>query len=129
MADFQTTVELKANATKLNAEIAKTEKKLKGLRSQVSKTQTRFKKYSSKVTGSLSKINSKLQSNKAAIAGVAISLGLLVGKGVKDLKEWEDGLAQIETLGVTGVAAIGKELDAVRKEFGISGCRSHQRIL
>ena len=124
MADFQTTIELKAEARQLEAKLASINTKLKGVSSQVSKTQARFKRFGNKVSGSLSKVNKKLQSNKAAIAGIGISLALVVGKGVKDLKEWEDGLAQIETLGVTGIKGISDELDAVRKEFGISGAEA-----
>ena len=77
-----------------------------------------------KVTGTFTRMNNKIKEHRAAIAGIGISLGLLVLKGVKDFKEWEDGLAQIATLGVTGISAIADELDKVRREFGITGAEA-----
>ena len=121
MADFQTTVELKAQTGQLNQKLDKVNQKLKGVSAQVSKTQGRFTRMTRKVSTGLGGITRKLKDNKVALLGLSAGLGALVGKGVKDLKEWEDGLAQIETLGVTGIDKIGKELDEVRKKYGITG--------
>ena len=124
MADFQTTVELKAQTGQLNQKLNQVNQKLKGVSAQVRKTQGAFKRMTRKVSTGLTGVTNKLKQNKIALLGMSVALGAFVGKGVKALKEWEDGLAQIETLGVTGIGAISDELDAVRREFGISGAEA-----
>ena len=124
MADFQTTVELKAQTGQLTQKLNQTTRQLKQVSTQVRKTQGAFAKMGRKVTGTFNKLNRKIKEHRTAIAGIGLSLGLIVAKGVKDFKEWEDGLAQIATLGVTGIKGISDELDAVRREFGISGAEA-----
>ena len=124
MADFQTTVELKAQTGQLTQKLNQTTRQLKQVSTQVKKTQGAFTRMGRKVTGTFTRMNNKIKEHRAAIAGIGISLGLLVLKGVKDFKEWEDGLAQIATLGVTGIKGIADELDNVRREFGISGAEA-----
>ena len=124
MADFQTTVELRAQTGQLTQKLNQTERQLKQVSTQVRKTQGAFTRMGRKVSGTFTKLNRKIKEHRTAIAGIGISLGLIVAKGVKDFKEWEDGLAQIATLGVTGISAISDELDAVRREFGISGAEA-----
>ena len=124
MADFQTTVELRAQTGQLTQKLNQTKRQLKQVSTQVKKTQGAFTRMGKKVTGTFTRMNNKIKEHRAAIAGIGLSLGLLVAKGVKDFKEWEDGLAQIATLGVTGISAISDELDAVRREFGITGAEA-----
>ena len=124
MADFQTTVELKAQTGQLNQKLDKVNRKLKNVSTQVRKTQGAFTRMGQKVSGTFNKLNRKIKEHRTAIAGIGISLGLVVAKGVKDFKEWEDGLTQIATLGVTGISAISDELDNVRREFGITGAEA-----
>ena len=103
MADFQTTVELKAQTGQMTQKLNQTTRQLKQVSTQVRKTQGAFTKMGRKVSATFTRMNNKIKEHRAAIAGIGISLGLLVLKGVKDFKEWEDGLAQIATLGVTGI--------------------------
>ena len=124
MADFQTTVELKAVTSKLNRKLDLVNQKLKGVSAQVKKTQSSMSKFTSKATRGFTKLNNKIRQSKAQIAGVGLSLGLVLGKGVKDFKEFEDGIAQIGTLGVTNLKQVEDQLDAVRKEFGVSGAEA-----
>ena len=124
MADFQTTVELRAQTGQMTQKLNQTNRQLKQVSAQVKKTQGAFTRMGRKVTGTFTRMNNKIKEHRAAIAGIGLSLGLLVAKGVKDFKEWEDGLTQIATLGVTGIAAISDELDNVRREFGITGAEA-----
>ena len=124
MADFQTTVELRAQTGQLTQKLNQTNRQLRQVSTQVKKTQGAFTRMGRKVNATFTRMNNKIKEHRAAIAGIGLSLGILVAKGVKDFKEWEDGLAQIATLGVTGIKGIADELDNVRREFGISGAEA-----
>ena len=120
MADFQTTIELKAITGQLTQKLKQVEQKLKGVRAQVQKTQNKFKAFGSKVGGVFTKLNSKIKQHRMAIAGIGLALGLVIKKSVKDLQIWEDGIAQIATLGVKDLGAVENQLKSIRKEYGIS---------
>ena len=124
MADFQTTVELRANTGALNRKLDKVNKKLRGVNTQVLKTQGTFKKFGQKTSGVFTKLNNQLKAHKAQIAGIGLALGAVILKGVADFKKFEDGIAQIATLGVKDLKKVERELDKVRKQFGITGAES-----
>ena len=124
MADFQTTVELRANTGALNRKLDKVNKKLRGVNTQVLKTQGTFKKFGQKTSGVFTKLNNQIKAHKAQIAGIGLALGAVILKGVADFKKFEDGMAQIATLGVKDLKKVEKQLDKVRKQFGITGAES-----
>ena len=124
MADFQTSVELKAITGQLEAKLAKVQTQLKAVSSQVDKSQGKFKTFSQKASGSLGKLNKKLQESKMMVGALALGIGAAMKKSVESFKEFEDGMAQIGTLGVSGLKQVEKDLDNVRKQFGITGAEA-----
>ena len=124
MAQFQTTVELKAVTGDLNRKLDKVNQKLKGVNTQVKKTQGVFKTFGNKVGGTFKKLNASIKEHRAQIAGIGLALGAVVAKGVADFKKFEDGMSQIATLGVKDLKKVEKELDNVRKQFGVTGAEA-----
>ena len=124
MADFQTTVELRANTGALNRKLDKVNKKLRGVNTQVLKTQGVFKTFGKKTAGVFTKLNASIKAHRAQIAGIGLALGAVILKGVSDFKKFEDGMAQIATLGVKDLKKVEKQLDNVRKQFGVTGAEA-----
>ena len=124
MADFQTTVELKAVTGQLNKKLDKVNKQLKGVSTQVNKTQGKFQTFGKKTSGMFTKLNAKIKEHKTQIAGIGLALGAVIAKGVADFKKFEDGMSQIATLGVKDLKKVEKELDNVRKKFGVTGAEA-----
>ena len=124
MADFQTSIELKAVTRDLNQKLDKVKKQLQGVSTQARKTQGSFKKMSSGIKRSMKGIGNAIEKNRTALLAMGAAVAGIVGKGIKDFKEFEDGMAQIGTLGVTGLKQVEKQLDQVRKQFGITGAEA-----
>ena len=124
MAEYTSSIELKAVTSQLDKKLGKVTKDLKGIEAQVKKTGGSFDKMTKKVGGGFDKLNKKLQQNKAAIAGIAVAIGGIALKGVSDFKKFEDGIAQIATLGVKDLKKVEQQLDSVRKAFGVTGAEA-----
>ena len=124
MADFQTSIELKAVTGQLDRKLATVNQNLRKVDSQVQKTQSKFQSMGQKVSKSFDRINQKIKQNRAAIAGFGLAITGLVGKGVSDFKKFEDGLTQIGTLGVKDLAKVRDQLNGLRKQFGVTGAEA-----
>ncbi len=124
MAEYTSSIELKAVTGQLQKKLKDVNKSLKGIDTQVQKTQGAFAKMGNKVGGTFDKLNAKLKEHKAQIAGITVAVSAMALKGVSDFKKFEDGMAQIGTLGVKNLKQIESQLDVIRKSFGISGAEA-----
>ena len=124
MAEYTSSIELKAVTRDLDKKLGKVTKDLKGIDAQVQKTQSGFKKMTTQASKGFDKLNKKLKENRAQIAGIAVAVSGIALKGVSDFKKFQSGIAQIATLGVKDLKKVEKQLDNVRKEFGITGAEA-----
>ena len=124
MAEYTSSIELKAVTRDLDKKLGKVTKDLKGIDAQVQKTQSGFKKMTTQAGKGFDKLNKKLKENRAQIAGIAVAVSGIALKGVSDFKKFQSGIAQIATLGVKDLKKVEKQLDNVRKQFGITGAEA-----
>ena len=121
MANFQTTVALKANTTQLTKALKKTTKQLEGINREVKRVQGKFTEFGKSATKSIAKINGAFAKHRQKLAGLFAALAGSIALGTNSLKKWEDGLTQIETLGVKSMKQVEKYLIKVRKQYGVTG--------
>lgn len=121
MAEFTSSIELKAVTSQLDKKLGKVTKDLKGISVQAQKTQGAMNRMTKKVGGGFDKLTKKLRDNRAAIAGIGVAITGIALKGVSDFKKLEDGMKQIGTLGVKNLGKVRDQLSGIRREFGITG--------
>ena len=124
MAEYTSSIELKAVTRDLDKKLGKVTKDLRGIDTQVQKTQGAFSKMTKKASRSFDKLNKKLKESKAQLAGLSVAIGGIALKGVADFKKFEDGITQIATLGVKDLKKVENQLNTVRKAFGITGAEA-----
>jgi len=124
MAEITSSIELRAVTSQLDRKLKKVSTDLKGIGVQAQKTGGAMTKMTKKVGGGFDKLNKKLKENRASIAALGIAIGGIALKGVADFKKFEDGMKQIGTLGVKSLGSVEKQLDAVRRKFGVSGAEA-----
>ena len=124
MAEFQSTIELKAVTSQLENKLKKVHQGMNKLNKEVDKTNNAYQKMSTKASGAFSRLNRSIDKHKAKLVGLSVTIAGFAAKGVSDFKKFETGMAQIGTLGVKDLKKVTRELNNVRKGFGVTGAEA-----
>ena len=120
MSEFSSTIELRADTSKLD-------RKLKGVRSgldsvnhAVDKTQGNLNRFGKGVSGSLKRVNNTINDMRFQLLAVGAAIGGVTAKGIADFKKYEASLLQIGTLGVKNLDKVKESVDGLTKSYGTS---------
>lgn len=123
MADYTSTVELKANTSKLESSMKKVSGRIDTMNAKLRGASGQFKKTTSTGTKSLQKLDKKVAGTTKLIHGMtaafsAVAVGMFVTKSLKEFARFEDGIKQIGTLGVKELGKVEKAVFGIAKQFG-----------
>ena len=123
MAEYTSTVELKANTSKLERSMKNVSGRIDTMNTKLRGASGQFKKTSTAGVKSLNKLDKKVSSSTKLIrtmsaAFSAVAIGMFVTKSLKEFARFEDGIKQIGTLGVTELDKVEKAIFKTAKAFG-----------
>lgn len=123
MADYTSTVELKANTRKLESSMRDVTVKIDKMGTKLKGASTQFRRTANTGVGSLRKLDKKvtgttkiIRTMTAAFSAVAVTM--FVSKSLQEFAKLEDGLKQIGTLGVKNLKGVEKAVFKTAKAFG-----------
>ena len=118
MSEFSSTIELRADTSKLDRKLKGVRSSLDSVNQAVDKTQGNLNKFGRGVSGRLKKVNNTINDMRFQLLAVGTAIGSVTAKGIADFKKYEASLLQIGTLGVKNLEKVKESVNGLTKTYG-----------